>query len=70
MVNRAEGLLMATAPQPTPQLAPHEQKLLLVRRQALLLELAAVEDCLGMPRSAEPRKERREQREKERAGQH
>lgn len=60
----------APSPQPTPpQLAPHERVLLMVRRQALLLELAAVEDCLGMLRSAEPRKERRNQRERDRVQQ-
>lgn len=56
----------AATPQPTPT-DPQWIKYLQARREALLRELAALEDYMGLPRSAQPRQERREQRERERA---
>ena len=45
-----------------------ERRLWMSRRQAIIMELGAIEDYLGMPRSIVPRRQREQERDERKAG--
>lgn len=51
---------MAERPDKNGKLSEKDRRLKLARRQALLIELAALEEYLGLPRSVIPKHRRRE----------
>lgn len=57
-----ERVTTSSAPQSTPQLAPHEREVYLARREAILLELRTLERVLGLPPTRQPRDERQSER--------
>lgn len=58
-----DGQTVMVNPAVTPHPETPERRLAMARRQALLIELHAIEDYLGMAHSRETREERRERRD-------